>query len=106
MTSSGDQPKIRSAAGFQSLTMSVRADFGDRDRRALDHRTKPLFPCANLLLAPLALGDVEAADQEQRPVVDLRQGDARPGDREPSALARDPVVVVLADAPLHRSRAR
>ena len=43
----------------------------------------------------LALGDVDARDQEQAALVDLGQRGARPGDGQPAAVAGDPRVVVL-----------
>ena len=76
---------------------SVHVEDDDEARDRLDHRGRRVALALKLDFAALALGHVDAADQEHRPLVDLGQRGARPGDQETVAGACHPVVVVLAD---------
>ena len=61
---------------------------------------------AKVLGDPLALGDVDARDEQEPALVDLGQRCARPRDRQLVAVARQPRVVVLSRRHRRRRRSR
>src|SRR4029453_9203257 len=61
----------------------------------IDRGAKPGFARAPLELAAVALGHVDAAEEEQRSLVDSGQRRARPRDDDPAAALRHPTAVDL-----------
>ena len=111
--SSACAPASSASAASGSLAIrdsTRRSDDGERDEPllravvqvALERAPRRLLGAhearsrgAQLLRAPLALGDVEAGDEEERALVDAGERRARPRDREAPAGLRHPGVVAL-----------
>ena len=82
-------------AAVDDVRLAVDHDDDARDR--LHQRARDVALALQLDLALLALRHVAAADEEEAPLVDCRQEDARPEHRQAPTALRHPRAVVVAD---------
>ena len=87
------------ARRFDAAVDDVRLAVDDHDdaRDRLHQRARDVALALQLDLALLALRHVTTADEEEAPLVDGRQEDARPRHRQAPPALRHPRVVVVAD---------